>query len=118
VRGPRLERFSSRWSPGDSSKTQIPFGNDKQRELHLRGNRYKALGYLDAGTPIHHYLKPICGKGYLDAKTTIHCLAEGEVAAGLLDVAADLFAEGSRVGPADLGAEAAEEGQGQRGLLS
>ena len=29
-------------SPGDSSKTQIPFGNDKQRELHLRGNRYKA----------------------------------------------------------------------------
>jgi hypothetical protein len=25
---------------GDSSKTQIPFGNDKQRRAHLRGNRY------------------------------------------------------------------------------
>jgi hypothetical protein len=54
-----LERFSSRWSPGDSSKTQIPFGNDKRRELHLRGiaikpricggagrPKAKALGYL------------------------------------------------------------------------
>src|SRR6185312_5424248 len=30
IRG-SLERFSSRWSPGDSSKTQIPFGNDKQK---------------------------------------------------------------------------------------
>jgi len=37
-----LKRFSSRCRLGDSSKTQIPFGNDKQRKLHLRGNSYKA----------------------------------------------------------------------------
>jgi len=37
----------------------------------------------------------------------VHCLAEGEVALGAVDVAADLFAEGFWVGPADLGAEAA-----------
>jgi hypothetical protein len=30
----RLERFSSRCSFGDSSKTQIPFGNDKQKGSH------------------------------------------------------------------------------------
>jgi len=36
-----LERFSSRYSFGDSNKTQIPFGNDKQSNLDLKGNRYK-----------------------------------------------------------------------------
>jgi len=31
---------------GGSSKTQIPFGNDKQRNLHLRGNSSKCHSFL------------------------------------------------------------------------
>jgi hypothetical protein len=55
-----LERFFSRCSFDDSSKTQIPFGNDKQRKiytdspsgmtnkgnLHLRGDSYRGSASL------------------------------------------------------------------------
>ncbi|OJV43050.1 MAG: hypothetical protein BGO25_06545 [Acidobacteriales bacterium 59-55] len=33
--------FSSGCGLGDAGKTQIPFGNDKQRKLYLRGNGSK-----------------------------------------------------------------------------
>ena len=46
-----------------------------------------------------------------------HRPTQSEVALGLADVAADLFAEGFGGGPADLGAEALEEGEGEWGLF-
>ncbi len=39
-----LEPFASRCSRGIRSKTQIPFGNDKQRGLHLRENGPSGCG--------------------------------------------------------------------------
>ena len=41
-----------------------------------------------------------------------------EVALGALDIAADLFAERFGVWPADLGAEALQEGQREWGMLT
>lgn len=48
----------------------------------------------------------------------IHCSAEAEVAAGLLDIAGDLFAKGFGVGPVDFRAETVQEGQREWGLFS
>jgi len=46
-----------------------------------------------------------------------HRPTQTEVALGLADVAANLSAEGFRAGPLDLGAEAAEECERERGAL-